>query len=175
VTTSSLALGTALAALPALLALAWAIQRRLAGRYLACLAAGLVGAAGLAAALAMIGSHLTHDPDASGALGNWSGLAGALLGLAFGWVAGAVSAPAALLRALDVRLAAARVAVAILSGVAVSGVLVYALHVFHVGDGPLTWPMRILGALSSVSTFAALVLASRERPAAPAAERGAGA
>lgn len=166
--TTTLLLGTALAALPALLALAWAIQRRLACRFLACLAAGLAGAAGLAALLALAGARLTHDPGLAGELGNWSGLLGALLGLVAGWVAGAVIAPAAVLRALDVRLDAVRVLVGLMTGVVVSGVLVYALHAFG-GDGPLSWPMRILAALSSVATFAALVLASRERPGDQAA------
>lgn len=158
-----LLLGTALTALPALLALSWAHQRRVFARYLVCLAAGLVGAAGTAALFAMLGARLTHDPSASTDLGNWSGLVGAALGLVLGWVAGAVAAPAALLRVLGTSLDATRLLVAVVTGAVISGVLVYAMLALELGDGPRVWPMRVFAALSSVATFVALVLASRPR------------
>jgi hypothetical protein len=160
--TGWLLLGTALTALPALLALSWAHQRRVFARYLVCLAAGLVGAAGMAALFAMLGARLTHDPAASSELGNWSGLVGAALGLVLGWIAGAVAAPAAVLRVLGTALDATRLLVAVVIGAAISGVLVYAMLALHVGDGPEVWPMRGLAALSSVATFVGLVLAARE-------------
>jgi hypothetical protein len=154
--------GTALTALPALLALSWAHQRRVFARYLLCLGAGLVGAAGMAALFAMVGARLTYDPAASSELGNWSGILGAALGLLLGWVAGAVAAPAVLLRVLGTGLDATRLLVGVVVGAVISGVLVYAMLALHVGDGPQVWPMRALAALSSVATFVGLVLAARE-------------
>ena len=154
-------LGTVLVALPAVLALTWAVQRRLLARYLACLVLGLAGAVGLAALFAVVGERATYDPDASSLLGNWSGLVGALVGLVVGWVAGAVAGPAVLLRLRGVRLGGGRLILAILAGIAVSAILVYELEMFRAGTHPLVYTMRLLAGLSSAATFAALTLASR--------------
>lgn len=156
-------LGTLLVALPTAVALAWAVQRRFLARYLACLALGLAGGLGLAALFALIGERATYDPGASGMLGNWSGLVGALFGLVVGWVTGAVAGPAVLLRLRGVRLAAGRLVLAILAGIAVSAMLVYALEMFRAGTHPLVYPMRLLAGLSSAATFAALTAAAREK------------
>lgn len=156
-------LGIALTALPAVLALAWAVQGRFLGRYFTCLVAGLAGGLGLAALFAVLGERLTYDPHASGLLGNWSGLPGALIGLAVGWVTGTVAGPAVLLRLRGVRLDGARLIVAICAGLAMTVLLTYLVHVFRAGAHPLVQPTRLLAGLSSAATFVALTLAARER------------
>jgi len=160
--TAWLAVGMVVAALPLVLAVSWAMQRRMTGRFVGCLVASLVGAAGLAALLGTIGAHLTYDPRETGPIGNWSALVGLVIGSGAGWIAGAVAAPAVFLRLLGVRVDAARLLVGVVSGSVVSGVLFWVLEMMRFGEGPSVWPTRALMVLSSSATFAALVLASRE-------------
>lgn len=154
-------LGIALVSLPTLLAISWAVQHRVLARYLACLAAATATGAALAALFAVIGERATYDPHASSTLGNWSGLVGAVIGLAAGWVAGAVTGPAVVLRLRGIRLDGARLILAILTGIALSALLVYLLEFFN-PRGPA---MSLLAGLSSAATFAALTMAARDRSA----------
>ncbi len=154
-------LGIALVSLPTVLAISWAIQHRFLARYLACLAAALAGGAALAALFAVIGERATYDPQASSTIGNWSGLVGAVVGLVAGWIAGTVAGPAVLLRLLRIRLDASRLILAILTGIALSALLVYLLEFFN----PRGSAMSLLAGLSSAATFAALTRAARDRSA----------
>jgi hypothetical protein len=154
-------LGIALVSLPTFLAISWAIQHRFPARYLACLAAGLACGAALAALFAVIGERATFDPHASSSIANWSGMVGAAVGLVTGWVTGTVTGPAVLLRLLGIRLDAGRLILAILTGVALSALLVYLLEFFN----PRGSAMSLVAALSSAATFAALTLAARDRSA----------
>jgi hypothetical protein len=154
-------LGIALVSLPTVLAISWAIQHRFLGRYLACLAAGLAGGAALAALFAVIGERATYDPHASSTIGNWSGMVGAVVGLVAGWIAGTVTGPAVLLRLLRIRLDGGRLILAILTGIALSALLVYLLEFFN----PRGSTMSFVAGLSSAATFAALTMAARDRSA----------
>ena len=152
-------LGIALAALPFILAVSWASQHRMLGRFVACLVVGLGGGALFALLFALAGQRLTYDPEANGMLGNWSGLGGLLVGMVVGWVAGTVTGPAVLLRVRGIRLDGARLIVGILAGIGLSGVLVYLMEALDSSaPGPIV-------ALSSAATFAAFTMAARERPA----------
>ena len=152
-------LGGALVLLPAILAVSWAIQHGLLARYLACLAVGLAGGAGLAFLFALIGERATYDPGASSPIGNWSGMIGAVVGMGAGWVTGAVAGPAVLLRLRGIRLDAARLILGILTGIAMSACLVYLLELH-----PRSPLMNLLAGLSSAATFVGFTVASRERP-----------
>ncbi len=153
-------LGIALAALPFVLAVSWASQHRMLGRFVACLVVGLGCGALFALLFALAGQRLTYDPAASSTLGNWSGLGGLLVGMVVGWVAGTVTGPALLLRVRGFRLDGARVMVGVLAGFGLSGVLVYMMEALDSSaPGPLV-------GLSSAATFAAFTMAARERQAA---------
>jgi hypothetical protein len=166
--TAWLPVGMVVAGLPFVLALSWAVQRRMTGRFVGCLVASLLGAAGLAALLGYLGACLTYDPHENGPIGNWSALAGLVIGSGVGWIGGAVAAPAVLLRLFGVRVDGARLLVGVVSGSLVSGVLFWLLEMTRFGHGPSVWPTRTLMMLSSSATFAALVLASRARLEQPA-------
>ena len=154
-------LGIALVSLPTVLAISWAIQHRFLARYLACLAAGLACGAAFAALFAVIGERATFDPHASSTIGNWSGMVGAAVGLVTGWITGTVTGPAVLLRLLGVRLDAGRLILAILTGIALSALLVYLLEFTN----PRGSAMGLLAGLSSAATFVALTMAARDRSA----------
>jgi len=160
---SWLALGILVAAMPFLLAVCWAVQQRMAGRFAGCLVASLLAAAALGALFGYVGSRLTYDPHDVGPIGNWSGVVGLVIGFGAGWIAGAIAAPVVLLRLFGARVDAARLLVAVVSGSVVTAILFYVVEVERLGGGVPVVPMRILELVSSSATFSALVLASRER------------